>query len=352
MKASKSEKSWISGSISTAAGDIPVVDTKLRRSDKLGSYKARWGIGRMKYRVEPGLYAAGAPDADSPVFVSANYKMSFDRLRSNLTGIDCWIMVLDTNGINVWCAAGKGTFGTDEIVGRIDKVGLEKVVSHRKLIIPQLGATGVSAHRVRERSGFHIIFGPVRAEDIPAFMKAGKKATPEMRRVRFSLKDRAVLIPNELVQSAKYLLIIAFCFILLSGLGPGIYSLERVWRYGVLSSLILVAAYIAGTAIPPILLPWLPGRSFSLKGAWVGFALAIAIGIYSRLHPESFDSALGILSWIFIVPAIASFMAMNFTGCSTYTSLSGVKKEMRFAVPAQIAFAAAGLGLWITGLFT
>ena len=74
----------------------------------------------MDYRVEPGLYAVGSPTADSPVLVSANYKMSFDRLRSALPGVDAWILVLDTKGINVWCAAGKGTFGTDELVRRIE----------------------------------------------------------------------------------------------------------------------------------------------------------------------------------------------------------------------------------------
>jgi hypothetical protein len=53
----KSEDVWITGKISTQAGEIPVVDSELRLSDRLGSFKARWGIGRMKYRVSPGLYA-------------------------------------------------------------------------------------------------------------------------------------------------------------------------------------------------------------------------------------------------------------------------------------------------------
>jgi hypothetical protein len=50
------------------------------------------------------------------------------------------------------------------------------------------------------------------------------------------------------------------------------------------------------------------------------------------------------------VPAIASFTLMNFTGATTFTSLSGVLKEMRVAVPAQITGGAIGLGLWLTGL--
>src|SRR3990172_3694474 len=145
--------------------------------------------------MERGLYAVQAPSADSPVLVSANYKMSFDRLRSQLAGIDAWILALDTRGINVWCAAGKGTFGTDEIVRRIEATGLAKVVSHRVLILPQLGAPGVAAHEVARRSRFRVVYGTVRARDVQAYLAAGRKATPEMRRVRFGLRERLVVVP-------------------------------------------------------------------------------------------------------------------------------------------------------------
>jgi acetyl-CoA decarbonylase/synthase complex subunit gamma len=52
-----------------------------------------------------------------------------------------------------------------------------------------------------------------------------------------------------------------------------------------------------------------------------------------------------------MIPAVASFLGMNFTGASTYTSLSGVRREMRVAVPLQILGAVAGLGLWLAGRF-
>lgn len=350
MKIDRNKK-WIVSKISTSAGDIPVVESKLTSSDKFATYKVRWGFGRSRYRVDPGLYAVGNPGDDSLVFVSANYKMSFDRLRSNLVGLNCWIMVLDTRGINVWCAAGKGTFGTDEIVARIKVTGLDKVVSHRKLILPMLGAPGVSAHKVREKSGFHVIYGPVRANDIAAFLKADKKNTPEMRRVKFTFTDRVVLIPNELVQWFKYPLFIAACFLLLSGLGPDIYSLKRATTLGIENAAFIFLTYLAGMILMPLLLPWLPGRPFSLKGAWVGIALAGGIGFFAQGTYGFALSDFGMTSWYFIIPAITSFIAMNFTGCSTYTSLSGVKKEMRVAMPIQISFAAIGVGLWVTGLF-
>ena len=65
---------------------------------------ARWGYKRNEYRVEPGLYAMGTPTPDSPVLVTANYTLSFDALRSSLAGVEAYVLVLDTLGINVWLA--------------------------------------------------------------------------------------------------------------------------------------------------------------------------------------------------------------------------------------------------------
>ena len=161
-------------------------------ADRWDHFLARWGVNRGGHRVKPGLYCLGNASADSPVFVTANYTLSFDAVRSALAGIDGYILVLDTKGINVWCAAGKGTFGTSELVSKIESTGLKDVVSHRKLILPQLGATGVSAHEVKKRSGFTVEYGPVRASNLPEYMKT-RKAAPVMRRVTFNLLDRLIL---------------------------------------------------------------------------------------------------------------------------------------------------------------
>lgn len=340
---------WAEGVVSTSLGDIPRVSTKLLFGDRLGSFKARWGVGRMRYTVEPGLYAVGNPSAESPVFVTANYKMSFDRLRAELGGMDAWIMVLDTKGINVWCAAGKGTFGTDEIVRRIAASGLDKVVSHRALVLPQLGAPGVSAHEVKRQSGFRVVYGPVRAEDIPAFMSSGMKATPEMRRVRFDLADRVVLIPMELVPLAKWALVAAATLFVLSGFGPGVFSVRRMIEAGPINALIIIAASIAATSLGPALLPWLPGRAFSAKGAWLGAALFAALFALSVQSSGLLSNKLSAAAWALIIMAISSYVVMNFTGSSTYTSLSGVKREMKFAVPLQVCGLVIGLGLWVGG---
>ena len=169
------------------SGRSPLVSADLTAADRRGTLKVRWSIGRMNYTVDPGLYALGTPDGDSPVLVSANYKLSFDRLRSTMTGRSAWILVLDTKGVNVWCAAGKGTFGTDELVKRIKAARLTEVVNHRRLILPQLGAPGVAGQVIPKETGFRVVYGPVMAEDLPAFLDAGRKATPEMRRKEIPL---------------------------------------------------------------------------------------------------------------------------------------------------------------------
>jgi len=342
---------WIVGTVETPAGPVRQVSTTLKWTDRLGSWGARWAIGRMRYWVKPGLYAVGAPTGDSPVFVSANYKMSFDRLRSELTGWDAWILVLDTKGINVWCAAGKGTFGTDELIRRIESTNLPETVSHNRVIVPQLGAPGVCAHEVRKRSGFRVVYGPVRAKDIPAFLEAGMKATPEMRRVDFPFRERLAVVPVELVLSAKYVVAIMLGFLVLAGLGPEGYSLGRAAGEGVISALLFCVAFLAGTLLTPALLPWLPGRALSVKGLWIGVILTLLLGGWTLAFPGIARSCFEAAAWCLLVPITTSFAGMNFTGATTYTSLSGVRREMRIAVPIQVAAAVLGVALWLTGRF-
>lgn len=332
-------QSWMDGSIQTPVAIAPLVRTDLRMSDILGGWKVRWGIGRMRYTITPGLYAVGQPDRDSPVLVSANYRLSFDCLRKELGGLNAWILVIDTKGINVWCAAGKGTFGTDEIVGRVKANHLDEIVSHRTLIVPQLGAPGVAAHEVTRRCGFRVVYGPVRAKDILDFLAAGMKATAEMREVRFRLADRAAVIPVELVYWGKWALLAAACLLLLAGLNRNGYSFDSVLTTGSASALAIIAAYLTGTAVFPVVLPWLPGRAFSLKGLWIGLVLLVMLFAAMPVLCNNWQAVIG---WILVIPAVTSFVAMGFTGSTTYTSLSGVRREARWAVPIQFVCVVLG----------
>jgi len=303
--------------------------------DVLGAWKMRLGIGRQDYRVNPGLYAVGNPGDDSPVLVSANYKFSFNTLRKNLKGIDCWLLVLDTKGVNVWCAAGKGTFGTDELVNRIETVGLANIVTHQKLILPQLGAPGVSAHEVKRRTGYSIQYGPVRACDIKAYIAAGFKATAEMRRVSFTLKERLALTPLELVEATKKTI---FAFGLLFLL-----NLFVAKPFGLYDLILSIGAVFVGTVITPALLPYIPFRAFALKGWFLGLCwTAFTLWLLGWCQPDQWMLSVG---YLLLLPSLTAYIAMNFTGCSTYTSPSGVLKEMKRALPPMVGAAIIGIVL-------
>ncbi len=223
---------FLDGQVETPAGPVPRVHSRIGSRDLLGRWKVRWGIGRDRYRVAPGLYALGAPDGNAPVLVTANYKLTFDVVRRDAAGLDAWILALDTRGINVWCAAGEGTFGTGEVIRRVTEARLSEVVSHRRLILPQLGAPGVAAHEVRKGCGFSVVYGPVRAREIRSFLEAGMKASPAMRRVVFPTMDRLVLTPVEITGMLRPAGWAAVGLFLLAGVGPGIFSLGAAWERG------------------------------------------------------------------------------------------------------------------------
>lgn len=184
----------IQGTMDAAENDHSVAimetDTTLSAHDILGGWSARWGVNRMDYKVTPGLYKIGTPEETSSVLVTANYKLTFDHVRKELTGLNVWLLVLDTKGVNVWCAAGKGTFGTGELIHRIESVNLSSIVNHGIVILPQLGAPGIASHEIKKATGFRVVYGPVYAKNIRKFLDNGQKANAEMRKVQFGLGER------------------------------------------------------------------------------------------------------------------------------------------------------------------
>ena len=288
----------------------------------------------MPFPARTGLIPLGHPGPDSPVFVTANYTLSFDALRSALDGHGGFILVLDTKGINVWCASAKGTFSTSEIVRRIESTGLGDVVTHRRLILPQLGAAGVAAHEVPRRSGFSVEYGPVRASDLPKYLRRGG-ATPEMRRVRFGLLDRLVVVPVEVSQAALPAAVIAGALSLLVG-----------W----LSAAAALAAIAAGLVLFPALLPWLPTREFTTKGLILGALAALpfaALAYQAGGQEPWWRAGGGALSILLTLPPVTAFIALNFTGSTTFASRTGVRREIYAYSRVLAALFVAGIALGI-----
>ena len=351
VRSPRMEQSFVVGSVDGPSGKIPRVSSELTWRDRLGAVKARFGIGRMHYTVDPGLYAIGMPDKKSPVVVTANYKMSFDSIRSALHGRNAWILVLDTKGINIWCAAGEGTFGTEELLRMIEESGLKDMVVHRNIILPQLGAPGVSAHLVKRYAGFNVHYGPVYARDVGAYIDSGFKATAKMRRKTFSFLERAILIPVELVSVIKPAMIIIPIILFICGFGREARFMQNIINEGIFAVTAFLSGIFSGAVLTPLLLPYIPGRAFTTKGILIAplifFLLLYTRGIdFNRLHEILFHLAL-----LFIAISASAYLAMNFTGASTYTSLSGVKKEMRWALPFEIAAGLCGFTLLVVSRF-
>ena len=337
---------WVTGFVDTAAGRVPVVPADWSRRDRLGRLKCRlFNSFRMNYTVKPGIYALGSPDGQSPVLVTANYKLSFDLLRRELAGFDAWIVVLDTRGINVWCAAGKGTFGTEELIRRIRSTNLAEIVEHRRIILPQLGAPGVRAHKVREQTEFSVSYGPVYARDLPAYLGSGRTATVQMRRAQFSFKDRLELTPMEIFPALKGFLIFLAAVFVVFGLQPEGILFRNAWGSGLPVAVLGLAALLTGTLLTPLLLPWIPFRSFALKGFLLG-GLATALLTFLA-GTEAVRSIYLIAFSLVFFPAASSYLALQFTGSTSFTGISGVKKELKIALPLYIAAAAASLILLI-----
>ncbi|NTW28068.1 MAG: hypothetical protein HGA39_01715 [Coriobacteriia bacterium] len=323
------------------------MSTTLTWRDTAKRWALRWGVGRETSAVRPGLYAIGEPGPASPVLVTANYRMTVDIVRRDLAGCDVWLLVLDTLGINVWCAAGKGTFGTRELVSRILAEKLDGVVEHRVVVVPQLGAPGVNGREVQRLSGFRVIWGPVYSRDLPEYLRVGMRATAEMRKVRFPMADRLALAPVELVGSLPWIWVVGVLMVLaFVGASLGAHRLmpSALLTAFLPSAGVFALGVLAGGLAVPALLPWLPGRAFSVKGAVAGVAVAtVAMGVALAFGVESW------LAWpavILGVGAIASYVGVNFTGATPFTSPSGVERELRRAIPWQVAAAGVALVLW------
>ncbi len=290
----------------------------------------------MSYLVPAGLYAVGNPGPDDPVAVTANYKMSYDLVRRALAGRSVWLLVLETHGINVWCAAGKGTFGTEELVRRIWLTGLHQVVRHRLLLLPILGAPGVAAHVVKQGTGFGVRYATLRAADLPEFLDNGMVTTPAMRELTFTLRERLALVPVELVSALPATLAVVAILVVAGMLGG--YSLAPAVAY--------LGGVAAGAAVTPLLLPWLPTRSFAVKGMVAGLAWSLLW----YLLAGGWDRTT-VLAAFLCLPAVSSFYALNFTGSTPFTSRSGVKKEMRLSLPVMGLAVAAGIICLLAGRF-
>jgi hypothetical protein len=251
---------------------------------------------------------------------------------------------VDTRGINVWCAGGKGTFSAEEIAYQVKKAELGKIVSHKQLILPQLSANGVALHKLKNLCGFRGQFGPIRATDLKEYLRTGI-ASDTMRSVSFSLRERAVLIPLEVCLLLKPFIFFLISLFFLSGISTEVFSLNQALQRSTTAAISTLLAIFTGAVVTPLLLPWIPARQFWIKGLMTGAAGA---ALCSTLLSSSPADTAALALWIM---GCSSYLAMNFTGSTVFTSLSGVEKEMRKGLIFQVSSAVCAMILWLISPF-
>lgn len=146
----------------------------------------------LPWATEPRLIRVGTPDRTSPVLLTGNYDLTVRRVLRGLRGQDAYLLVVPSGGTNVWCASAGGRLTAHQVISSLRTSGIDKLVDHRRLILPQLSATGVEPKRVTQRTGWHVVFGPVYARDLPVYLSQGRKSDA-MREVVFPLSARLEL---------------------------------------------------------------------------------------------------------------------------------------------------------------
>ncbi|TKJ30839.1 copper oxidase [bacterium (candidate division B38) B3_B38] len=144
----------------------------------------------LPFPCKTGLIKIGNPDGNSPVFLTGNYRLTVERVKRALRGIDAYLLVANSRGINVWCSATGGRFTNHDVISILKTSGIEELVAHRNVILPQLAATGVEAEIIQKKTAWKVSWGPVYAKDIPLFIENKLKKTPAMREVVFPWRQR------------------------------------------------------------------------------------------------------------------------------------------------------------------
>jgi ubiquinone/menaquinone biosynthesis C-methylase UbiE/NAD-dependent dihydropyrimidine dehydrogenase PreA subunit len=219
-------------------------------------YVGRW----FPSPVEPGLRKIGAPNKTSPVFVTCNFHLTVRRVEKALAGVDAWLLVVPSNGINVWCAACGGELNTQGVTGALKISGISQLVSHRRLILPQFSAPAIDIQKLKKQTGFKAFFGPAYAKDIKDYMKRGQKKSRDMCLAKYPLTFRLEMLFS---MNALIWAVITLFMLMINPMWSLVFSL-LFWGSGIL----LYAGY-----------PWLPGNSGWLKGLGLCMLIIMGLGI-------------------------------------------------------------------------
>ena len=142
------------------------------------------------FPAKTGYQKVGKPNKDSPVLLTCNFHLTILRLKKATKGLNYHLLVANSKGINVWCAATGDHLNNHSVISVIKTSGIENKVNHKKIILPQLAAPGVDAKEIQKRIGWKVLWGPVDAKDIPEYFETNFEKTDLMREVEFKLVQR------------------------------------------------------------------------------------------------------------------------------------------------------------------
>jgi ubiquinone/menaquinone biosynthesis C-methylase UbiE len=273
-------------------------------------------------KKKPGLYSIGVPDRKSPVLVTGNYELTVRRVIKALDGkIDAWLLVADSAGINVWCAAGGGFLTADKVISSMKLAHLHQAVDHRDLILPQLAAVGVDGNQIREATGWNPYWGPVKAEDLPQYVETSYQKTDQMRWIEFPIKDRLEMVTGTLSLYGLMILI------------PIAIFLRHLFLPTALAMIALSYFYA-------IFLPWIPGRDGLAKAVPLATLSILGMLVFS----STFDPVSGneLFNRVIGVSALSIFVSGEFQGMSPL-----MRGEQANWIPEVMIAVLLGLLYWI-----
>lgn len=123
-------------------------------------------------QMEPGIYEFGEPTADSPLLTTTNFSLTYFSVAGEVesSGIPCWLLVCDAEGMSVLTAWAAGNFDAEVITKMVKQFDPGSKIAHRKIVIPGLVAV-ISGELEDELSDWEVMVGPREAVDIPAYLK-------------------------------------------------------------------------------------------------------------------------------------------------------------------------------------
>ncbi len=275
---------------------------------------------KRTYAVEPGLYYTGAHyDREAPLLVTANYHLTVLLVARRVRAFNVRLLVVDTDGINVWCGASKGQLSNTTIREQLDRYDRELLTGDRKLrlILPKLSLAGVQLQALH-KAKIHPVIGPIYAKDLPAYLSNPPLKDRDDDQVVFGLRMRLFSWLPGLVQYVGYSLAAAL----------GLFGLEWLWGIEVPLGLIPLTALL-GTAYP-ILFPWIPGHRFAVKGLWIAAIVSLGLG---ALAAAGWINSAGLVAAVLFVFATALFVGLSYTGNSAVSNYSAVRREIARFLP-------------------